>query len=122
MSVWTPAATEWDGALVPRIRFLQPSGEAVEVDVAVGTSLMQAAVGGGVDGIVGECGGSRMCATCHVHVDLEGIVGVSELGEEENDLLDFSASPRSDLSRLGCQVLVGDDMDGIIVVLPERQT
>ena len=82
---------------------------------------MRAAVDGGVDGIVGECGGNRMCATCHVYVDLDGIA-VSEISDDEDELLDFAASPRADNSRLSCQVVATDEMDGLVVVLPDRQT
>lgn len=107
---------------MPKIRFAHPDGTVTVVDAERGQSLMQVAVGNGIDGIVGECGGSRMCATCHVHVDLSGIADVPGMSEDENELLDFAASERSSTSRLSCQLPVNDDMDGITVTLPERQT
>ncbi|HWL45210.1 MAG TPA: 2Fe-2S iron-sulfur cluster-binding protein [Ilumatobacter sp.] len=107
---------------MPKIRFVRADGSVTVVDADVGQSIMQVAVGNGIDGIVGECGGSRMCATCHVHVDLSGVGGVPVVSEDEDELLDFAASPRSELSRLSCQLPVSEEMDGITVALPERQT
>ena len=107
---------------MPKIRFVRPDGSATVVDADVGQSIMLVAVGHGIDGIVGECGGSRMCATCHVHVDLSGVGGVPAMSEDENELLDFAASERSELSRLSCQLPVTEEMDGVTVNLPERQT
>lgn len=107
---------------MPKIRFVSADGDVTVADAEVGQSIMQVAVGNGIDGVVGECGGSRMCATCHVHVDLSDIGDVPEMSEDENELLDFAASERSELSRLSCQLPVSEEMDGITVALPERQT
>jgi 2Fe-2S ferredoxin len=83
-----------------------------------GGSLMEAAVAANVSGIVAECGGSCSCATCHVYVD-EGWLGVlEEPTPEEADLLEFLDSVRPN-SRLSCQILLTDELDGLTVRIPE---
>lgn len=107
---------------MPTITFTRSDGDAYEIEAEIGQSLMHAAVAGGVPGVVGECGGARMCATCHVHIDLSEVSNVPELHVDEDDLLDFAASERSPTSRLSCQIPVSAEMDGVFVTLPERQT
>jgi 2Fe-2S ferredoxin len=82
---------------------------------------MWAAFNNSVEGIVAECGGHAMCATCHVYVDLDWLSRVPAMDEVEDELLDDAASPRSDRSRLSCQLVLTDDMDGIVVDIPESQ-
>jgi len=106
---------------MPNITFVQPTGESVEIDAADGTSLMRAAVSNGVDGIVGECGGQAMCATCHVYVRPEHADGLSEVTEDEDEMLDCTVTERTERSRLGCQVAVGPEQDGIVVDVPAGQ-
>ncbi|WP_102158449.1 2Fe-2S iron-sulfur cluster-binding protein [Zhihengliuella halotolerans] len=106
---------------MPNITFVQPTGEAVELEAAEGTSLMRAAVSNGVDGIVGECGGQAMCATCHVYVRPEHADGLSEVTEDEDEMLDCTVAERTERSRLGCQVAVGPEQDGIVVDVPSGQ-
>ena len=93
-------------------------GSAVTHDVAEGTSLMAAAVAKGVTGIVGECGGSLSCATCHVVVDpaWSARAGVAEGFEE--DMLDVADAPREATSRLSCQIKMRAELDGIVVRVP----
>lgn len=93
-------------------------GSAVTHDVAEGTSLMSAAVAKGVTGIVGECGGSLSCATCHVVVDpaWAAKAGVAEGFEE--DMLDVAEAPREETSRLSCQIKMRAELDGIVVRVP----
>lgn len=95
-------------------------GEVVrEVEVPEGTSIMRAALEHGVDGIVGECGGQAMCATCHVYV--EGDPALPAVSEDEDEMLDCTACERTDASRLGCQLQAGRDFSAISVGIPERQ-
>jgi 2Fe-2S ferredoxin len=93
-------------------------GSSVTHDVAEGTSLMAAAVAKGVTGIVGECGGSLSCATCHVVVDpaWANRAGVAEGFEE--DMLDVADAPREATSRLSCQIKMRAELDGIVVRVP----
>ena len=82
---------------------------------------MQAAIGHGVDGIVAECGGNCMCATCHVYVDADWLPRLPAMSEAEDALLDGTASERQPNSRLSCQISVTSALDGLLVNLPERQ-
>jgi ferredoxin, 2Fe-2S len=105
---------------MPTIRFIQTDGSTRELSAPEGTSAMQVAMGAGLAGIVAECGGSAMCATCHVYVDeaYKEIVGEPEPMEE--DMLDFAFEVRP-TSRLSCQIRVRDELDGLTVTVPERQ-
>lgn len=108
---------------MPSITFIQTNGRQNVLDVPVGTTLMLAAVAAGLDGIVGECGGSAMCATCHVYVDqdqsqAEALPPVSAV---EDAMLESAASERRNESRLSCQLRVTEEFDGLIVHLPESQ-
>jgi 2Fe-2S ferredoxin len=82
---------------------------------------MHAAVTAGVDGIVGLCGGSAMCATCHVYVEERFLPALPAVSPSEDEMLDYTASPRATNSRLGCQVQLTANLDGLTVSLPDRQ-
>jgi 2Fe-2S ferredoxin len=107
---------------MPRVTYINQDEKATTLDIAIGTSVMQAAVFNGVDGIVAECGGSCMCATCHVYVreDLSALCPPME--PDEDAMLEGTASPRLPNSRLSCQLVVSEQMDGLVVTLPETQT
>jgi 2Fe-2S ferredoxin len=100
---------------MPKVTFVLPdSSSRVDVDGEVGDVLMQLAVDNGVEGILGECGGGCSCATCHVHVDPEWFSRVGPAHEVEQDMLEFSGSV-SPCSRLACQLLLTDELDGIVL-------
>jgi 2Fe-2S ferredoxin len=82
---------------------------------------MTAAVRNGIPGIVGECGGNASCATCHVWVRPEFKERVGEPGDMEDDLLDLGVGERRETSRLGCQIEVTDELDGLVVDVPASQ-
>lgn len=105
-----------------RIHFEQADGSTREVEASDGTSLMQAAVGHGVEGIVAECGGSAMCATCHVYVDPSQLPLLPAPDAIENEMLDSTAEPREANSRLSCQIRIRPELDGLRVKVPARQT
>ena len=107
---------------MPKIIYVQPSGTRTELEVPVGTSVMRGAIMNGVDGIVAECGGEMMCATCHVYVDEPRLAQMPPVKEEEAAMLEFTASERKPNSRLSCQLEVTPAMDGLVVYLPESQT
>src|SRR5690606_40982854 len=86
----------------------------------VGQSVMQAAMNAMIPGIQGDCGGACSCATCHAFVDEAWVNSVPQAEECESDMLEF-ASTRQDNSRLTCQLVIQDDMDGIVLRLPESQ-
>lgn len=106
---------------MPTITFTQPTGEATEVTVEEGTSLMRAAVTNGIEGIVGECGGQAMCATCHVFVRPEFAGQLADLSADEDEMLDCTTAERTDTSRLGCQIKMSTELDGIVVDVPSDQ-
>ena len=104
-----------------QITYIEPAGQAVTVDVAEGWSLMQAAVANGVDGIVGECGGSCACATCHCYVDEARLADLPPPSQGELDMLANAAAERRTNSRLACQLKAGAALEGLVLTLPERQ-
>jgi 2Fe-2S ferredoxin len=106
---------------MPKITYIQPDGAEHVLEVANGTSLMQAAVANGVPGIVAECGGSAMCATCHVYVEPEWLDQLPAPDEVEQEMLDSVADERLPQSRLSCQLVVGPQLDGLKVRLPRSQ-
>ncbi|MDB5796928.1 MAG: putative ferredoxin, 2fe-2s fdii electron transport iron-sulfur protein [Paucimonas sp.] len=106
---------------MPKIIFIQPEGQQTELEVPNGTSLMQAAMTNGVPGIVAECGGSAMCATCHVYIDDNWQAVLPGMDAVENEMLDSVADERRPTSRLSCQVLVTPEMEGMTVHLPGVQ-
>jgi 2Fe-2S ferredoxin len=107
---------------MPHVTYIANDGKETTLDIAVGTSVMQAAVFNGVDGIVAECGGSCMCATCHVYVRDDQLKLLPAMGADEDAMLEGTASPRRPNSRLSCQLVVSPQMEGLVVHLPETQT
>lgn len=106
---------------MPNAIFVLPDGERKTVQVANGTHLMRAAVDHGIHEIVGDCGGSAACATCHVYVEEQWLQRLSAPSDTEDQLLDGTASPRQPNSRLSCQLKMTDALDGITVeVAPEQ--
>lgn len=107
---------------MPKVTF-HLDGASTEVpDVEPGTNLMRAALQNGVTGIVGECGGQAMCATCHVYVHDAYLDALPQMAEDEDEMLDCAAEPRDDArSRLGCQVVLGPGLEEIHVDVPSRQ-
>ena len=106
---------------MPKITYVHNDGVREELEAAEGASVMQAATTQGVEGIVAECGGNCMCATCHVYVEPSQLALLPAMSEEEDALLDGTASERRPNSRLSCQIEVTPALDGLGVNLPERQ-
>lgn len=94
-------------------------GRAITLDVPEGTSLMEAATQRGVPGIIGECGGSMSCATCHVVVDSAWSERAGDPSPFEEDMLDITEAGRQPTSRLSCQLKMSASLDGIVVRVPE---
>ena len=105
---------------MPKITFIQPDGTRQEVEAEAGMTVMEAAKKNLVEGIEAECGGACACATCHVYVDSSWIEAVGKPAEMEEDMLDFAFDVR-DSSRLSCQIKVTDELDGLVVSVPEKQ-
>lgn len=103
------------------ITYIESSGQSVTVDVSDGWSLMQGAVANGIDGILGECGGSCACATCHCYVEETRMGELTQPASDELDMLDDVAAPRRPNSRLACQIKVHPGMANLKVHLPDYQ-
>lgn len=106
---------------MPEITFIHFDGAEQGVVVPEGVSVMQAAMTAGVAGIVGECGGSAMCATCHVIVDEAWADKLPPPLPTELEMLECTASEREPTSRLSCQIKITKAMQGLVVRIPERQ-
>ncbi len=101
---------------MPRMTFISPGGERIEVEAAVGRSVLEIARRNDID-IEGACDGSLACSTCHVIVAAEHFDRLPEPEEDEEDMLDlaFGLKPTS---RLGCQIVITEALDGLTVTLP----
>ncbi len=106
---------------MPKVIYIDPDQVRHELDVEAGMSVMEGAVTHGIDGIVAECGGELMCATCHVYVDPADLERLPEMKPDEDEMLDATVSPREPTSRLSCQLDVSPELDGLTVHLPEEQ-
>ena len=107
--------------MMPKVTFKSHQGDVREVDVAAGRSLMLAATINGVPGIDADCSGTLSCATCHVYVDPQWVDRLPAMDDVENDLLENTACERTGNSRLSCQIIVTDELEGLSVEVPERQ-
>jgi 2Fe-2S ferredoxin len=103
-----------------KIRFIEHSGQEHVVEINPGASVMIAAVSNGVPGIDADCGGACSCATCHVYVDQGWLEKTGEINPTEEAMLSISTD-RMDNSRLSCQIQVTEDLDGLVVNMPEFQ-
>jgi 2Fe-2S ferredoxin len=102
------------------IKYIEFKGKAHEVEVQNGLTVMEGAVQNDIPGIDADCGGGMSCATCHVYVkeDWYDKLPKKEMGED--DMLDQAYEPKSN-SRLSCQIMVSDELDGLSVYMPEKQ-
>ncbi|UCH73197.1 MAG: ferredoxin family 2Fe-2S iron-sulfur cluster binding protein [Rhodospirillales bacterium] len=103
---------------MPKMTFIEPDGTRREVDAPLGLSILEVAHRNDID-IEGACGGSLSCSTCHVIVDPKWYGKLAEPEEEEEDMLDL-AFALTRTSRLGCQIIITQELDGIVVTLPEE--
>jgi ferredoxin, 2Fe-2S len=104
-----------------RIVFVQSTGEQFDADAKRGLNLMQIAADAQIPGILGECGGSLACGTCHVYVQEDRLGDLSAMTVSENEMLEFTSSERRVNSRLACQVEVSEALEGLKVTVPESQ-
>lgn len=101
---------------MPKITFVERNGTRREVDAPIGMSVMEIARRHDID-IEGACEGSLACSTCHVIVDPQWYGRLEEASEEEEDMLDLAFN-LTRTSRLGCQIIVTEELDGLVVQLP----
>lgn len=104
-----------------KITYIEHNGTRHEVDVANGLTVMEGARDNNIPGIEADCGGACACSTCHVYVDEAWTGKLPEMDAMEEDMLDFAYEPDPERSRLTCQIKVSDELDGLVVQMPEKQ-
>ena len=103
-----------------KIKYIEHSGKEYAVEVANGITVMEGAIQNDIPGIDADCGGGMACATCHVYVKKDWFNKLPKKAIGEDDMLDQAYEPSSS-SRLSCQLTVSDELNGLIVYLPEKQ-
>lgn len=106
---------------MPNITYITHQGQSITIEGKPGASVMETAIRHGVSGIVAECGGSCMCATCHVYVEKDpaGIIG--NRGEDEEAMLEEAVDVVKPNSRLSCQIKLTEDLDGLVVRIAQNE-
>ena len=105
---------------MPKINYIEHGGKKHTIEVANGLTVMEGAIQNNIPGIDADCGGSMACATCHVYVKEEWFNKLPKKEDGEEDMLDMAYEPNK-FSRLSCQLTVSDNLEGMIVNLPEKQ-
>ena len=103
-----------------KVTYIEHSGQKHEIEVANGLTVMEGAVQNDIPGIDADCGGGMACATCHVYVKDDWFSKLPEKENGEDDMLDQAYLPDSS-SRLSCQIIISEDLNGLVVHLPEKQ-
>ena len=104
-----------------KITYIENNGKEHTVDVQNGLTVMEGAVQNDIPGIDADCGGSMACATCHVYVDDKWFDKIPKAEDAEIDMIDMAFEPKKN-SRLSCQIIVNEELDGLEVTTPEKQT
>ena len=106
---------------MPKITYIEHNGKSHTLEVANGLTVMEGAVQNSIPGIDADCGGSMACATCHVYVEEKWLDKLPKAEESEVDMIDLAFEPKKN-SRLSCQITVTDELDGLTVTTPEKQS
>ena len=106
---------------MPKITYIDSTGEQRTIDIEKGLTVMEGAVQNQIPGIDADCGGGMACATCHVYVKDEWFNKLPKKEDGEEDMLDMAFEPKKN-SRLSCQLIVSDELDGLVVTTPSKQT
>ena len=104
-----------------KITYVDYKGSSKTIDVENGLTVMEGAIQNNIPGIDADCGGSMACATCHVYVEEKWLDKMSKPEDGEVDMIDMAFEPKKN-SRLSCQIIVADELDGLIVKTPEKQS
>ena len=105
---------------MPKITYIDTSGNQKTIEVAKGLTVMEGAVQNNITGIDADCGGGMACATCHVYVKEEWFNKIPKAEDAEQDMIDMAFEPKKN-SRLSCQIIVSDELDGLKVNIPSKQ-
>ena len=106
---------------MPKIIYNDFSGKQKKIEVPNGLTVMEGAVKNNIPGIDADCGGSMACATCHVYVKEEWLNKLKKTENGERDMIDMAYEPKKN-SRLSCQLIVSDELDGLEVTTPLKQS
>ena len=106
---------------MPKITYIENNGKSQTVEVAEGLTVMEGAVQNNIPGIDADCGGGMACATCHVYVKEEWLNKIPKKEDGEEDMLDMAFEPKKN-SRLRCQLIVSEKLDGLVVNIPSKQS
>ena len=106
---------------MPKIIYNDFSGNQKKMEVPNGLSVMEGAVRNNIPGIDADCGGSMACATCHVYVKEEWLDKLKKIENGEQDMIDMAYEPKKN-SRLSCQLIVSDELDGLEITTPLKQS
>ena len=106
---------------MPKVTYKDFQGTSKTIDVESGLSVMEGAIQNNISGIDADCGGSMACATCHVYVEEIWLNKIPKAEEAEVDMIDMAFEPKKN-SRLSCQLIVSDELNGLIVTTPEKQS
>ena len=104
-----------------KITYIEHNGTKHVVEVSTGLTVMEGARDNNIPGIDADCGGACACSTCHVYVHPDWVSKIPQSEDMEQDMLDFAYEPDPQRSRLTCQLQVTDDLDGLVVQMPEKQ-
>ena len=107
--------------MMAKITYIEFNGTEHVVDVENGMTVMEGARDNNIPGIEADCGGACACSTCHVYIDSSWVDKLPPKEDMEEDMLDFAYSPDDNTSRLTCQIEVTNNLDGLIVRMPEKQ-
>ena len=105
---------------MPKITYISHDNKKNTVEVQAGLSVMEGALQNSIEGIDADCGGSMACATCHVYVSENWLNKIEKIHDAEQDMLDMAYEPKKN-SRLSCQLIVSDELDGLTVSTPSKQ-
>ena len=105
---------------MPKITYIDLKGNSKTIEVDNGLTVMEGAVQNNIPGIDADCGGGMACATCHVYVQEDWFNKISKKEDGEEDMLDMAFEPKKN-SRLSCQLIVSDELDGLVVNIPTKQ-
>ena len=105
---------------MPKITYQDNEGNSKTIEVEKGLSVMEGAIQNDIPGIDADCGGSMACATCHVYVEEKWLDKLPKAEEAEIDMIDMAFEPKND--ELSCQLIVSDDLDGLKVTTPSKQS
>ena len=105
---------------MPKITYIEHTGKSHTVELPNDISVMEGAIQNNIPGIDADCGGACACATCHVYVDKKFFDKLPKKEDSEQDMLDVAYQPNS-FSRLSCQIIVSDELDGLVVKMPSKQ-